>query len=605
MTIHHSVPGVYYEPRPRAQPRPLPRTDVVGFIGFEPRVHDGTTPTELIGDPPLGHAFRVDVIGFQLPRGVLGSGRATVPARSDLVLSTDAGTIPIPAGGSIRYALVATLDGDRDVQLLVVAGSVSTTEQSAAATDEDVAVAVAKFPELGAAQRPWVRIADVEVRRSPDGAKVFPTVLPALPPTRCNDWSDFQLQLGGIPAVDDGTFLARAVRMYFANGGARCHVSTIRRPRFDDTEGLTAALADLVGIAGASESEATGLERLLRIFEVAIVDTPDLYARRVDPNVRTLQLPPRDLAACFRTCDDTIGVRVGVNVAGSQVAGGSLFDEDAVLDAQGAMLERCAPERWRVLLLLAAPVALDPLTGRYQGRDAARVILWRQEIEKKLKITVDDLAASVGTFYHPWALTQEKLGAPIVELPPTALAAGILARRDLARGPHVAAANERLVGVVGLSPPVDDRINATIYDPPLSINPLRAFPGRGIQLWGARTLSADRWMRYLPVRRCLSAIERRALAALRPLVFEPNTPTLWFQITQALLGILLPIFNAGALRGDTPEQAFYVRCDDSNNPPETVGLGQVLCEVGVAIAAPAEFIVFRVGRREAVVEVLE
>jgi phage tail sheath protein FI len=112
-------------------------------------------------------------------------------------------------------------------------------------------------------------------------------------------------------------------------------------------------------------------------------------------------------------------------------------------------------------------------------------------------------------------------------------------------------------------------------------------------------------MRYLSVRRCLSAIERRALAALRPLVFESNTPTLWFQITQAILGILVPIFDAGALRGDTYEQAFFVRCDDSNNPPDTISTGQVLCEVGVAIAAPAEFIVFRVGRREAVVEVLE
>ena len=79
-----------------------------------------------------------------------------------------------------------------------------------------------------------------------------------------------------------------------------------------------------------------------------------------------------------------------------------------------------------------------------------------------------------------------------------------------------AGANERLVGVVGLSPPVDDKVNAAIYDPPFHINPLRSFPGLGVQLWGARTLSQDAWMRYLPVRRCLSAIERRVLAALRP-----------------------------------------------------------------------------------------
>src|SRR5205085_5839368 len=116
---------------------------------------------------------------------------------------------------------------------------------------------------------------------------------------------------------------------------------------------------------------------------------------------------------------------------------------------------------------------------------------------QQLDHTVDDLEASVGAFYHPWALTQEKVGAPIVELPPTALAAGILARRDITRGPHVAPANERLVGVVALSPPVDDAVNAAIYETPLNINPLRAFPGMGVQVWGARTLSSDRWMRYL------------------------------------------------------------------------------------------------------------
>jgi hypothetical protein len=593
MVSHYSVPGVYYEPRPRAEPRALARTDVVGFIGFEPRVRDGTTPTQLIDTLPPGHAFRVDVSGFQLAAGLLGAARVTVPSAIDLVLSQSDSNIPIDAGGSISYALVAVLASNGTAILLAVAGPASATDLSAAAANDTIAAA--------SAGRLWVRLADVHVRRSSDGLQVFPTVIPALPPTRCDDWSDFALQLGGIPVDDDGTLLARSVRAYFANGGARCHVATVRRPRFDDMDGMRAALADVVGIAGASRVEATGLERLLFISEVAIVDAPDLYARRVDPDVRQFELPPRDLEACFRTCDDTLGVRLSVRAAGAHQAFGALFADDEVLAVQRAMLVRCAPERWRVLLLLTAPVALDTSTGLFTGPDAERATSWRRQLDN----TVDDLAASCGAFYYPWALTQEKLGAPIVELPPTPLAAGILARRDLARGPHIAPANERLVGVVGLSPSVDDDTNAVIYESPLHINPLRAFPGLGVQLWGARTLSQDKWLRYLPVRRCLSAIERRALAALRPLVFEPNTPTLWFQISQAILGILVPIFNAGALRGDTAEQAFYVRCDDTNNPPEAIEAGQVLCEVGVAIAAPAEFIVFRVGRREAVVEVLE
>jgi hypothetical protein len=103
----------------------------------------------------------------------------------------------------------------------------------------------------------------------------------------------------------------------------------------------------------------------------------------------------------------------------------------------------------------------------------------------------------------------------------------------------------------------------------------------------------------------LSAIERRALDALQPLVFEPHNATLWLQITQMLLSILLPIYESGALRGDRPDQAFYIRCDSSVNPPEQMENGILVCEVGVAIAAPAEFIVFRLGRREGAIEVME
>jgi hypothetical protein len=593
MTSSYSIPGVYYEPRPRTPPRPMPRTDVVGFIGFEPRVQDGTTPSTLTGSPPVGHAFRVDVLSFLLPQHLLDGIRATTPAAQDLVLSQSATAIPIAAGGSIRYALVAVVSSGGLVQWIVVPGLAFPAFFAAPATDDSIRA-------VAGAQR-WVRVADIDIRRSPDGLQVFPVVIPSLPPARCDDWTDFVLKLGGLPLVEDGTMLARSVRAFFANGGSRCHIETVRRPHFDDVAALEDSIADMVGIQGSSELEATGLERLLCIFEVAIVDIPDLYARQVVGLPQSMTLPPLDIDACFQPCrtlTDTGGL---IASSGGSIVGQPIFADADVLDAQQKMLTRCAPERWRVLLLLTSPVALDPATGVYLGPDAARAIAWRQQ----LTMAMDDLTTSVAAFYHPWALTQESIGAPSVEVPPTGLAAGIIARRDIARGPHIAPANERLISVVGLTNPVDDATNTLLYAPPMNINPLRAFPGIGIQVWGARTLSGDTWMRYLPVRRCLSAIERKALVALRPLVFEPNTPTLWFQITQAVLAVLVPIFNAGALRGDTTDDAFYVRCDATNNPPESIAVGQVLCEVGVAIAAPAEFIVFRVGRQEGVVEVTE
>jgi len=167
--------------------------------------------------------------------------------------------------------------------------------------------------------------------------------------------------------------------------------------------------------------------------------------------------------------------------------------------------------------------------------------------------------------------------------------------------------------VVGLTESFGDVIHGALYDPdpdpngfPVpAVNVLRAFPGYGIQVWGARTLSTESSLRFVAVRRTLTAIELRMKAALDPLVFEPNAPLLWLHVTHAAFGVLIPLFESGALLGARPEEAFTVRCDARNNPPEALARGELLVEVGVAIAAPAEFLIFRIGRREGVVEVLE
>ena len=213
MASSYAVPGVYYEPRPRAETRPLARTDVVGFVGFEPRVRDGSEPCQLLDGLPQGHRFQVDVAGFQLAAGVLGSQRTRVVAVQNLLLSASATSVPMAQGGAMRYAIAAVLLADGNTKLIVAKGTAGMGDWTLPVADADIAVL--------AKGRPWVRIADVAVRRPTVGLSVFPVVIPTLPPVRCDDWNDFVLQLGGIPEVDDGTLLARAVRLYFANGGAR------------------------------------------------------------------------------------------------------------------------------------------------------------------------------------------------------------------------------------------------------------------------------------------------------------------------------------------------------------------------------------------------
>lgn len=617
----YTVPGVYEAPRPRP-PTVLPaRTDVAGFIGFEPRIRDSSPPSQIMGGtPPAGHSFAVDVSRFQLRHQGL---RLTVPATPRLRLSQSSATIPVADGQTIVYTIAA---GQRtgDASLIVVPGAPAATGTEAAPNDQKVAAAVAAFmtiagdgPEL-AASRHWLRLADVTVRRN--DAVIRLTVIPALRLTRCDDWNDY-LAAFGTPR-DDGTLLGPAVQAFFANGGGRCYVNTIRRPDFDDADELGRARRDLIGVQGASQANATGLERLLLVDEVSIIDAPDLYARGGQVASKTLQLPPPAQDACFRPCPQIVAAPVVEIASGAGSDGNPLFPADlyavdpwadSFLGLQLQMISRCILERWRVVLLLAPPLVLDG--GEYVPPAAPSAMRWCGifDAQQKRGGLGDTAGVSCVALYHPWVLMQEVADAPVQSLPPTSVAAGVIARRDLARGPQIAPANETLSAVVGVTRPVTDLVDSHLYSPdpdasgsPVpAVNVIRPFAGYGIQLWGARTLSTDPWLQFLNVRRTLSAIERRCKTILETLVFEPNTPFLWLQVSQSVTGVLMPIFQSGALRGTQPAQAFYVRCDSTNNPPETVALGQLLCEVGVAVAAPAEFIVFRIGRNEGVVEVLE
>ena len=131
---------------------------------------------------------------------------------------------------------------------------------------------------------------------------------------------------------------------------------------------------------------------------------------------------------------------------------------------------------------------------------------------------------------------------------------------------------------------------------PTGINVIRAFPGRGIRVWGARTLSSDPSWRYLNVRRLFNYIEGSILDGTQWVVFEPNDLDLWQRIRRTLNAFLLRVWRDGALFGATPEQAFYVKCDAETNPPEVVDAGQVIVEIGICPVKPAEFVVFRLSQ---------
>src|SRR6185295_5493572 len=126
------------------------------------------------------------------------------------------------------------------------------------------------------------------------------------------------------------------------------------------------------------------------------------------------------------------------------------------------------------------------------------------------------------------------------------------------------------------------------------VNGLRAVPGRGIRVWGARTLAADPAWRDITARRTVLTVRRWLQRFMEGLVYEPNDVRLWVRIMRELTAYLDALFQRGALKGRSPAEAFYVKCDSETTPPEVVDAGLVVTQLGLALATPAEFVDVRV-----------
>ncbi len=205
-------------------------------------------------------------------------------------------------------------------------------------------------------------------------------------------------------------------------------------------------------------------------------------------------------------------------------------------------------------------------------------------------------------FYFPWIQVFDpatKIITPSgdgrIYVPPSGHMAGIYARVDAQRGVHKAPANETVLGALDLkyniSKNQQDGLN------PQGVNCIRSLNGN-IRVWGARTIGGDAngEFKYINVRRLFNYLRESIDEGTQWVVFEPNTPELWAKITRNVNAFLTNVWSTGALFGNTPEEAFYVKCDAETNPPEIRDAGQVVTEIGVAITKPAEFVIFRLSQ---------
>ncbi|MGI8683972.1 MAG: phage tail sheath family protein [Acidimicrobiales bacterium] len=251
------------------------------------------------------------------------------------------------------------------------------------------------------------------------------------------------------------------------------------------------------------------------------------------------------------------------------------IDSEGVQAVQLGMIAHCEQMGDRMAILDPPP-----------NLNAQQVREWRVD-----KAGYDSKYAAL---YWPWIKVADPATGSTTFVPPSGHMAGIWARTDATRGVHKAPANEVVRGAITLEFACT-RTEQELLNPE-GINLVKAFPGRGIRVWGARTLSSDPEWRYLNVRRLFNYLEKSILNGTDWAVFEPNDWMLWSALKRNISSFLSLSWRSGALFGLTPDQAFFVKCDEETNPPEVIDAGQVICEIGVAPTKPAEFVIFRLSQ---------
>jgi uncharacterized protein len=209
-----------------------------------------------------------------------------------------------------------------------------------------------------------------------------------------------------------------------------------------------------------------------------------------------------------------------------------------------------------------------------QSKDIEWVRRWRRRTD-----------SSFCAYYWPWLRVQ---GADDKEriVPPSGFLAGCYARKDATDGVHNAPANLEIEAAIDISLRVtEDHIGVLNSE---AVNTFRL--QRGVRPWGARTASSDPQWRFVPTRRLFIMLRRSLEAGFAWAAFEPNTPATWDTVSGRVSSFLSDLFTKGMLVGGNPAQAYFVKCDAENNPPEQVDAGQLVCDVGVAPVSPAEFI---------------
>jgi phage tail sheath protein FI len=367
--------------------------------------------------------------------------------------------------------------------------------------------------------------------------------------TLVTNWTQFSDVFGEF--IPSG-YLPDAVYSYFANGGGPCYITSLRALNEAQPEAKPSKRSRAAAAAAAS-GEAPAEVAPAPVAEPSPLTVEEFIG---DPASRT------GLGG-LEALDDIRLVLCPDVMAGYD---GSDEAKNRIKMVQEALITHCKNMRYRFAVL-----DTPPHLNAQQAKE------WREFL---------NFDSDYAALYYPWLVVPDLGGTGSTKIvPPSGHIVGVYNHSDAERGVHKAPA----VGVeFAISKGEQDVLN------PLGVNCIRAFPARGIRVWGARTLSSNAAWRYVSVRRLFITVEASMDAGLQWVVFEPNNNELWAKVRRDVIAFLKGVWRSGALFGTTPEQAFYVKCDEELNPPEVRDLGQLIIEVGMCPTKPAEFVIFRI-----------
>jgi phage tail sheath protein FI len=388
--------------------------------------------------------------------------------------------------------------------------------------------------------------------------------------TRPSRWISADIQANGVPDPAQSGMTNFAA--FLANGK-------------DGLASLTRA--DFLGTLDDPEVGKRGLGSLEKVSEVAIVAIPDMHIIPVVIAKPDLPPPPPHDPCLCRT--DVLPPAAVADDVPDELP--PRFSETDIQSMQQALIEHCEKRGDRVAILDA------PVHTFGSPYVLPEILEWRSRFDSQ---------RGFATLYYPWVKVLDPLGlgnSPVRAVPPSGHIAGLYAATDADPGVHRAPANERMQWAEDVTVVIDDNTQGVLN--PEGINCLRAFPGRGILVYGARTVSSDQDWRYISVRRLLIMIEKAIDLSTQWAVFEPHNAELRQKLVQSISSFLESIWQRAMLAGATREEAYFVKCDGTNNPPASVDAGRIITDVGVAPAVPAEFVIFRVGRTVEELEIVE